>query len=109
MGRRETCRARRAFRPLRERFPMKSTSGAGVLVAHGKEIKVLYDLVQSDASPQAPIVGQIFGEAGALQEAFYAPHSLLRLANGHAASIVLQNCESRGVADVRVDGPLQWD
>ena len=88
---------------------MKSTSGSGVLVAHGKEIEVLYDLVQSDQGPEAPILGQIFGEADLLQEAFYAPHSLLRLANGHAASIVLQNCESRGVADVRVDGPLQWD
>ena len=88
---------------------MKSTSGAGVLVAHGKEIKVLYDLVQSSANPDAPIVGQIFGKADDLQQAFYAPHSLLRLANGHAASVVLQNCESRGAADVRVDGPLQWD
>ena len=88
---------------------MKSTSGSGVLVAHGKEIKVLYDLVQSGADPDAPIIGQIFGEADDLQQAFHAPHSLLRLANGHAASVVLQNCESRGVADIRVDGPLQWD
>ena len=88
---------------------MKSMSGAGVLVAHGKEINVLYDLVQTDAAEDAPIVGQIFGEAQALQAAFYASGSLLRLANGHAASVVLQNCESRGVADVRIDGPLQWD
>ena len=88
---------------------MKSTSGAGVLVAHGKEINVLYDLVQSGADADAPIVGQIFGAADDLQQALHATHSLLRLANGHAASIVLQNCESRGVADVRVDGPLQWD
>lgn len=88
---------------------MKSTSGAGVLVAHGKEINVLYDLVQNDAAENSPIVGQIFGEADLLQEAFYAPHSVLRLANGHAANIVLQNCESRGVADVRIDGPLPWD
>ena len=88
---------------------MKSTSGAGVLVAHGKEINVLYDLVQRGANPEAPIEGQIFGEAEGLRQAFHAQHSLLRLANGHAASVVLQNCESRGVADVRVDGPLQWD
>ncbi len=88
---------------------MKSMSGAGVLVAHGKEIKVLYDLVQSGSNPQAPIEGQIFGETEDLRQALHAPHSLLRLANGHAASVVLQNCESRGVADVRIDGPLQWD
>ena len=88
---------------------MKSTSGAGVLVAHGKEIAVLYDLVQSGSNPESPIVGQIFGEADDLQQAFHATQSLLRMANGHAASVVLQNCESRGVADVRIDGPLQWD
>ena len=29
---------------------MKSMSGSGVLVAHGKEINVLYDLVQNGAS-----------------------------------------------------------
>ncbi len=88
---------------------MKSMSGAGVLVAHGREINVLYDLVQSDTGADAPVVGQIFGEAEALQAAFYAPQSVLRLANGHAASISLQNCETRGVADVRVDGPFAWD
>jgi hypothetical protein len=88
---------------------MKSTSGSGVLVAHGREINVLYDLVQSGAAEGSPIVGQVFGEADALQEAFYASRSVLRLANGHAATVVLQNCESRGVADVRVDGPIDWD
>ncbi len=89
--------------------PMKSMSGAGVLVAQGKEINVLYDLVQNDAADGAPVVGQIFGEADALHDAFYAPDSVLRLANGHAAMIVLQNCETRGVADVRVDGPISFD
>lgn len=88
---------------------MKSMSGAGVLVAHGREINVLYDLVQNDATAGAPVVGQIFGEADALQQAFYSPASVLRLANGHAATIVMQNCESRGVADVRVDGHIDWD
>jgi hypothetical protein len=88
---------------------MKSMSGSGVLVARGREIKVLYDLVQSDTAAGAPVVGQIFGEADALQQAFYTSPSVLRLANGHAATIVLQNCESRGVADVRVDGPIDWD
>ncbi len=88
---------------------MKSMSGAGVLVAHGREIKVLYDLVQDEVAKDAPVVGQIFGEADALQLALHAPLSVLRLANGHAATVVLQNCESRGVADVRVDGPLAWD
>ena len=88
---------------------MKSMSGSGVLVAHGKEFAVLYDLVQDDSAPDAPVQGQIFGQADELQQAFYAPHSLLRLANGHAASIVLQNCETRGVADVRVDGPISWE
>ncbi|HEY5411976.1 MAG TPA: hypothetical protein VIJ94_14735 [Caulobacteraceae bacterium] len=88
---------------------MKNMSGAGVLVAHGKEINVLYDLVQRDTAQDAPLVGQIFGEADALQEAVYAPHSVLRLANGHAAEIVLQNCESRGVADVRITGPITWE
>ncbi len=88
---------------------MKSMSGAGVLVVHGKEIDVLYDLVQNEITEGAPVVGQIFGEADALQEALYASHSVLRLANGHAAEIVLQNCESRGVADVRVNGPIAWE
>jgi hypothetical protein len=88
---------------------MKSMSGSGVLVSHGREINVLYDLVQNDAAGEAPVVGQIFGEADALQRAFAGPKSLLRLANGHAANVVLQNCESRGVADVRVDGPIDWD
>ena len=88
---------------------MKSMSGSGVLVAHGREITVLYDLVQSDAAAEAPVVGQIFGEADALQDAFHSKGSVLRLANGHAAPIVLQNCESRGVADVRIDGPIDWD
>ena len=88
---------------------MKSMSGAGVLVAHGKEINVLYDLVQNDTAQDAPVVGQIFGEADALQEALYASRSVLRLANGHAAEIVLQNCESRGVADVRINGPIAWE
>ena len=88
---------------------MRSMSGSGVLVAHGREINVLYDLVQSGAAKEAPVVGQIFGEADALQDAFYTAQPVLRLANGHAATIVLQNCESRGVADVRVDGPIDWD
>jgi hypothetical protein len=88
---------------------MKSMSGAGVLVAHGKEINVLYDLVQDETATGAPVVGQIFGEAEALQEAFHASHAVLRLANGHAAGIVLQNCESRGVADVRINGPIAWE
>ena len=87
---------------------MKSMSGAGVLVAHGKEIKVLYDLVQNDAA-DVSAVGQIFGEADALQEALHAPHAVLRLANGHAADIVLQNCESRGAADVHITGPVAWE
>ncbi len=88
---------------------MKSMSGAGVLVAQGREISVLYDLVQNGATEDTPIVGQIFGEADALQAALHANHSVLRLANGHAATVVLQNSESRGVADVRIDGPLAWD
>ena len=88
---------------------MKSMSGAGVLVAHGREINVLYDLVQTDSAGEAAVVGQIFGEADALQQAFHTPDWILRLANGHAASVVLQNCESRGVADVRVEGPIDWD
>ena len=88
---------------------MKSMSGSGVLVVRGREIKVLYDLVQTDPAGETPVVGQIFGEADALQQAFEAPRSLLRLANGHAATIVLQNCESRGVADVRIEGPIDWD
>ena len=88
---------------------MKSMSGSGVLVAHGKEIEVMYDLVQDDSAADAPVEGKIFAEPSALQEAFYAPHSVLRLANGHAATIVLQNCETRGAADVRVDGTISWD
>ena len=88
---------------------MKSMSGSGVLVAHGKEFPVMYDLVQDDSAADAPVEGKIFGDPDALQEAFYAPDSVLRLANGHAASIVLQNCETRGAADVRVDGPISWD
>ena len=88
---------------------MRSTSGAGVLVSHGKEINVLYDLVQNGPADDAPVIGQIFGEADDLQAAFYASPSLLRLANGHAAQIVLENLESRGVADVRIDGPIVWD
>ncbi len=87
---------------------MKSMSGSGVLVARGKEFAVLYDLVQDD-SPDAPVQGQIFGKPDELQQAFYAPDSVLRLANGHAAAIVLQNCETRGAADVRVDGPIAWE
>ena len=87
---------------------MKSMSGAGVLVAQGKEIDVLYDLVQNDAV-EPVVVGQIFGEADALQYALHASHPVLRLANGHAATVVLQNCDSRGAADVRVDGPIDWD
>ena len=88
---------------------MNSMSGSGVLVAKGREINVLYDLVQNDRTAGAPVVGQIFGEADALQQAFHAPGWVLRMANGHAATVVLQNCESRGVADVRVDGPIDWD
>ena len=88
---------------------MNSMSGSGVLVAQGREIKVLYDLVQQDPAGNAPVVGQIFGEADALQHALHSSRSVLRLANGHAANIVLENCESRGVADVRVDGPIDWD
>ena len=88
---------------------MKSMSGAGVLVAQGREINVLYDLIQTDAEGEPAVVGQIFGEADALQYALHASHSVLRLANGHAANVVLQNCESRGVADVRVEGPIDWD
>ena len=88
---------------------MKSMSGAGVLVADGQEINVLYDLVEADASAQPAVVGQVFGEADALQRALHASHSILRLANGHAANVVLQNCESRGVADVRVEGTIDWD
>ena len=87
---------------------MKSMSGAGVLVAQGREINVLYDLVQNDAA-EPVVVGQVFGEADALQRALHASHSILRLANGHAATVVLQNCDSRGAADVRVDGPIDWD
>ena len=88
---------------------MNSMSGSGVLVARGREIKVLYDLVQNDPAGTAPVVGQIFGEADALQQAFHSSRLVLRLANGHAATVVLQNCESRGVADVRVDGHIDWD
>lgn len=88
---------------------MKSTSGAGVLVACGRQIHILYDLVQPDRPEGAPVVGQIFGDAEALHDAFYAAGSTLRLANGRTASIVLQNCESRGAADVRIVGPMQWD
>ncbi len=88
---------------------MKSMSGAGVLVAQGKEIKVLYDLVQTDAPGETGVVGQVFGEADALQYALHSSQSVLRLANGHAASVVLQNCDSRGAADVKVEGPIDWD
>ena len=88
---------------------MKSMSGAGVLVVDGQEIDVLYDLVEADASAQPAVVGQVFGEADALQHALHASHAILRLANGHAANIVLQNCESRGVADVRIEGAIDWD
>lgn len=88
---------------------MKSTSGAGVLVARGRQIHILYDLVQADAPKDAPVEGQIFGDADALLDAFNAPRSILRLANGRSASIVLQNCESRGAAEVRIVGPMHWD
>ena len=43
---------------------MKSMSGAGVLVAHGREINVLYDLVQSDAAPDAAPDGPCFSAHG---------------------------------------------
>jgi hypothetical protein len=88
---------------------MKSTSGAGVLFACGRQIHILYDLVQQEGLESAPVVGQIFGDAEALHEAFYAPRSTLRLANGRTAAVVLQNCESRGAADVRIVGPMRWD
>lgn len=88
---------------------MKSTAGVGVLLAAGRRIQILYDLVQLDVGADSPVVGQIFGDAEALHHAFYAPRSTLCLANGRAASVVLQNCECRGAAEVRVVGPMTWD
>ncbi len=88
---------------------MKSTSGSGVLFACGRRIDILYDLVQQDEPASAPVVGQIFGDAEALYEAFFAPRSTLRLENGRRASIVLQDFECRGAAHVRIVGPMRWD
>ena len=88
---------------------MKSTSGAGVLVAHGRQIHILYDLVQPDEPKGGPVVGQIFGDAEALHDAFCTARWPGAGSSGRTASIVLENCESRGAADVKIVGPMHWD
>jgi len=76
---------------------------------HGRVAPVLYDLVQTGDSAGSPIVGQVFGDASMLFDAFHSPGLKLRLENGRCASVVLSNCETRGAADVRVQGGMPWD
>ena len=68
---------------------MTSTEGAGALFNRAGVTQVKYQLEQSDNTPGAMAEGTVFGEAGALRDAFNAGPCVLRLQSGDEAKIML--------------------
>ncbi len=87
---------------------MNSVAGSGSLMSADREVPVAYDLVQAPELSPYTAEGQVFGDVGALRDVFNNGPCQLRLVSGLVTKAVLLNCETRGAADIRITGPMQW-
>ena len=88
---------------------MKAVAGTGVLLCGRSVVQVGYDLVQCAGHGRNTAEGQVFGEAGAIRQAFLSGLCGLRLEGGQVTDVVLLNCHDNGAADVAVMGLMRWD
>ena len=79
------------------------------MLSDGKEIPVMYDLVETSRPGRIKGEGQVFGDIEALIAAYHAGPCRLRLEGGKAVGAYLLDCRSTaGVADIRITGKIKW-